>query len=362
MSNFDDLLKASECFNYVSSLAKAFIKPDVSYIDICDYIETNIDDYFMQHGITNAGLAFPVGISCNHVAAHDSAIVVDKRVIQKNDIVKIDFGTHVNGHIIDSAFTLYFNDSDTYKQLCEASQEAISVGIKSSGCGAYLKDISKDIFEVFYSYTGNNFDDDIKMFNWNYNLSVPSMFTKKHTNITQIFNLCGHNIKPYIIHGGKLTYPTPIYNGALSKFVEKDTITQYYKTRMEENEVYAFEVFSTTGSGICIPDGITNHFMLNANLSNTYVKKTLRKEKKLYNFYNEIYTIRRTLPFSSRFMNKNFFTRDNNYFGLFNKLITLNIINKYPPLKDKDGCHIAQFENTIIIKNDKIINFNKLDK
>ena len=55
------------------------------------------------------GTAFPTGCSINHVAAHWTPNGGDKTVLQYDDIVKFDFGTHVNGRIVDCAFTHYFN-------------------------------------------------------------------------------------------------------------------------------------------------------------------------------------------------------------------------------------------------------------
>ena len=79
-----------------------------------------------------AGLAFPTGCSLNHCAAHYTPNAGDKTVLQVcqyvfscrnsilqyDDVCKIDFGTHVNGRIIDSAFTVAFNPK--YDRLLEA--------------------------------------------------------------------------------------------------------------------------------------------------------------------------------------------------------------------------------------------------
>ncbi len=55
------------------------------------------------------GIAFPTGCSINHVAAHWTPNGGDKTVLQYDDVVKFDFGTHINGRIIDCAFTHYMN-------------------------------------------------------------------------------------------------------------------------------------------------------------------------------------------------------------------------------------------------------------
>ena len=48
-----------------------------------------------------AGIAFPTGCSINHVAAHYTPNSGDKTVLQYGDVCKFDFGTHVNGRIVD---------------------------------------------------------------------------------------------------------------------------------------------------------------------------------------------------------------------------------------------------------------------
>ena len=44
-----------------------------------------------------AGLAFPTGCSLNHCAAHYTPNAGDTTVLSYDDVMKIDFGTHING-------------------------------------------------------------------------------------------------------------------------------------------------------------------------------------------------------------------------------------------------------------------------
>jgi methionine aminopeptidase len=44
-----------------------------------------------------------------------------------SDVLKVDFGTHINGRIIDSAFTVHFDHK--YDNLIEAVQEATNAGV-----------------------------------------------------------------------------------------------------------------------------------------------------------------------------------------------------------------------------------------
>ena len=49
-------------------------------------------------------------------------------VLKKEDVLKVDFGVHVRGRILDSAFTMTFES--TYDELLEAVKAATNTGIK----------------------------------------------------------------------------------------------------------------------------------------------------------------------------------------------------------------------------------------
>lgn len=70
----------------------------------------------------------------------------DTTVLEYDDVVKIDFGTHINGRIIDCAFTLHFNPR--YDPLVKGVQEATEAGIKASGVDVRLCDVGAAVQEV----------------------------------------------------------------------------------------------------------------------------------------------------------------------------------------------------------------------
>ena len=93
-----------------------------------------------------AGLAFPTGCSLNNCAAHYTPNAGDDTVLQYNDVCKIDFGTHVNGRIVDCAFTVAFNPR--YEQLLRSVKEATNTGIREAGIDVRLCDVGEAIQEV----------------------------------------------------------------------------------------------------------------------------------------------------------------------------------------------------------------------
>ena len=203
------------------------MRPGVKLVDICEKIEETNRRLVDEHGL-DAGIAFPTGCSINHCAAHYTPNPGDQTVLGYDDVMKIDFGTQVNGHIIDCAFTVAFNP--VYDELLKAVKDATDTGIRSAGIDVRLGDIGGDIQEVMESYEvtiGNK------------------TFPAK-----SVQNLCGHSIAPYKIHAGK---SVPI--------VKTDETT-----RMDEGELFAIETFGTTGKGTVYEAPDCSHYMKNFDI------------------------------------------------------------------------------------------------
>ena len=63
----------------------------------------------------------------------------DDRIFEKDDVMKIDFGTHTRGLLIDCAFTVSLNP--TFDNLLMAAKEATNAGIRAAGVDARLNEI-----------------------------------------------------------------------------------------------------------------------------------------------------------------------------------------------------------------------------
>jgi methionyl aminopeptidase len=131
----NELRHGAEVHRQVRQYAKRIMKPGMSMIEICETIENGTRTLIEENGL-QAGVGFPTGCSLNHCAAHYTPNAGDKTVLQYDDVCKIDFGTHINGRIIDSAFTVTFNP--VYDQLLLAVKEATNTGIKVCDCYVYL--------------------------------------------------------------------------------------------------------------------------------------------------------------------------------------------------------------------------------
>ena len=216
----------------------AKIKDLVEYTETCilELLGHDRKTYFNKK--TTSGIAFPVGVSVNNVIAHDSSLLKDERCIIDGDIIKFDFGVHVEGCIIDSAFTYIVGGSDDnpYTELLNASKEATYSAIAVSGPDARLLELSELVEEVICSY------------------QVPIDYGLGELDILPIQGLGGHNILPYKVHGGKLILSVP------DKDVQEGQ-------KMEEGEIYAIETYATTGSGTMTQESVENRNGLPFTLS-----------------------------------------------------------------------------------------------
>ncbi|CAG9760050.1 unnamed protein product [Ceutorhynchus assimilis] len=300
---YNEVRLAAEAHRQTRQHIQKWIKPGMTMIEICEELENTARKLIGEDGL-KAGLAFPTGCSRNHCAAHYTPNAGDKTVLEYDDVVKIDFGTHINGRIIDCAFTHTFNPK--YDKLVEAVRDATNTGIKAAGIDVQLCDIGAQIQEVMESY-------EVEL-------------DGKTYQVKSIRNLNGHSISPYRIHAGKTV---PIVKGGEA-------------TVMEENEFYAIETFGSTGRGVVHDDMECSHYMKNYDVQ--YVPLRLQSSKALLNIINKNFG---TLAFCKRWLDRAGATK---YQMALKDLCDKGIVDYYPPLCDIKGCYTAQFEHTIMLR------------
>ncbi|XP_050536604.1 methionine aminopeptidase 2 [Daktulosphaira vitifoliae] len=301
--DYNDARRAAEAHRQVRKHIQNWVKPGMTMIEICEELERCSRALIGEDGL-KAGLAFPTGCSRNNCAAHYTPNAGDPTVLLYDDVTKIDFGTHVNGRIIDCAFTLTFNPK--YDKLVEAVRDATNTGIKTAGIDVKLCEVGEAIQEVMESY-------EVEL-------------DGKTYPVKSIRNLNGHSIDAYRIHAGKTV---PIVKGGEA-------------TRMEENEFYAIETFGSTGRGIVRDDMDTSHYM--KNFDAPFVPLRLQASQKLLGTVNKNFG---TLAFCKRWIDRLGVTK---YQMALKDLCDKGILDAYPPLCDIKGCYTAQFEHTIVLR------------
>jgi methionyl aminopeptidase len=282
----EDLKKASEIAKKAKREAEGLLKPGESIYNIAETIEQKIIDL-------GGFPAFPVNISINNIAAHYTPTVNDSTILKEGDVVKVDFGVHVNGYCIDTAFTVEINNNK-YKDLIEASRKALE-NVK--------KIIRKDI-EI--SEIGRVIENTIKSYNY-----------------SPIYNLSGHKIEQYVLHAG-ITIPN--YDN---------------KSKIKLSEgIYAIEPFATNGAGIVKEDKPSGIYSIISN-------KPIR-DPNIKKFFQEIYNKYKTLPFAYRWLYKDYNNKIN--LKLFIEYLKKNgNIHEYPILIEQSNGIVTQFETTFYI-------------
>ncbi|KAF0406833.1 peptidase M24A, methionine aminopeptidase [Gigaspora margarita] len=302
--DYNDLRHAAEVHRQVRKYAQKTIKPGMTMIEICEMIENGTRTLIEENGL-EAGIGFPTGCSLNNCAAHYTPNSGDKTVLQYDDVCKIDFGTHINGRIVDCAFTLTFNP--VYDRLKEAVKDATNTGVREAGIDVRLNDIGAAIQEVMESYEVE--------------------INQKTYQVKPIRNLNGHSILPYQIHAGK---SVPIVKGSSSV------------TKMEEGEYFAIETFGSTGKGYVREDGECSHYAKRQDIDSV----TLRV-KKAQSLLGTITKQFGTLPFCRRYLDR---VGETKYALALKHLVDSGVVESYPPLVDVKGSYTAQFEHTIILR------------
>ncbi|EDO07794.1 putative methionine aminopeptidase type II [Babesia bovis T2Bo] len=304
IDSYQDLRRAAEVHRQVRRYIQSVIRPDISLIDLVNAIETKSKELIASDGL-KCGWAFPTGVSINHCAAHYTPNYGDKSMLRYGDVCKVDFGTHVNGHIIDCAFTVAFDEQ--YDNLLRATQDGTNVGIKLAGIDARLCEIAEEIQDTIESY-----EVEIN------GITCP---------VKAIRNLTGHSIGSYRIHSGKAV---PI--------VRNSGCTDI----MEEGDLFAIETFASTGKGLVLESMECSHYMKDFNA--TYVPLTLKSAREVLRSINTHFG---TLAFCRRWLDD--VTGSRNLLAL-KHLVDKGVVNPYPPLCDVRGSYTSQMEHTILLR------------
>ncbi|KAJ3802278.1 methionine aminopeptidase 2-like protein [Lentinula aff. detonsa] len=302
-TTYQNIRRAAEVHRQVRAHARKHIKPGMSMIDIVENIENGTRSLVEENGL-ESGVGFPTGVSINNCAAHYTPNAGDTTVLKQGDVLKVDFGVHVKGRILDSAFTLTFDH--TYDKLLEAVKDATNTGVREAGIDVRLGELGGYIQETMEAYE----------------VEVGG----KVLPVKTIQNLSGHSIALYNIHGGKSVMQ-----------IKNDDLT-----KMEEGEYFAIETFGSTGRGRVVDSGECSHYAKIVDAPKVPLR--LASAKSLLKSIDKNFG---TLPFCRRYLDR---AGETKYLLALNHLVQQGIVQDYPPLCDQLGSMTAQFEHTILLR------------
>ena len=283
--------KAGKIHQEMKAFARKQVKEGIKALDLAEKIEGMIKE-------KKAGIAFPVNISINDIAAHYAPDMNDTLTFQKGDLVKVDIGVHVDGYIADSAFSVSIGGQDN--ELIKTSEDAVNQFIKEISPGKTVGEMSELVEEVVMSH-----------------------------GVNPIRNLAGHSVDQYLLHGG-LSVP----NGKIMSNRE-----------IKENMVVAMEVFTTRGEGWVKESSPTLIYMFRQPKP-----VRLRESRKILELIEKEF---QTLPFAKRWLKS-----IGSPVGLqlaLRELVNRGVLKEYAPLREKSNGIVAQHEETIVVLDKPIV-------
>ena len=275
--------------------ARAFginlIKTGASFLDIANKVESKI----LEKG---GGLAFPVNISINEIAAHYSPKDNDTKKLNKGDVVKLDIGTHIDGYIADTAATVEIGNNN-FNEMIKASSDALDAAINILKPDISLYEIGKVVQQTIESY-----------------------------GFKPVDNLTGHSMQRYILHAG-MSVP--------------NVSDEIYISKPKVGDVLAIEPFATNGAGHVVSGSGSNIYLCKESF-----KQRLIRDRNSKIIFEKIKNEFKTLPFAQRWFKKQFSYSEMS----LKKLSFIGLVKHYPQLIDAKKGIVTQKEHTVIVTED----------
>jgi methionyl aminopeptidase len=271
----------------VKGVVRTWVKPGMGFLEVCEFVRKEVES-------RGGRLAFPTGIGVNEVTAHYAPQAGDKSVLHETDLVKVDFGVHIDGYVTDTSVSLTFNPE--YNLLLEATERCLEAAIATARRELRTAEIGREIHRGAARF-----------------------------GFKTIENLTGHTVDRYVVHAGK-SIPNLYMPGMQS---------------LKKGDVFAIEPFLTPGSaaGYVVDGPTTTIFSIVGR------KKTGIGE--LDAFVQRVWDERKTLPFTPQWYAADY--SGEKLLGIINRLIAKKVVRAYPTLVEASGSPVAQFEHTMAL-------------
>jgi methionyl aminopeptidase len=281
----DAYLEAGKIASRVLARSLPLVKEGTSFLRVVEEVEELVR-------AEGAGLAFPLNLSLNEAAAHDTASEGDDRVFRAGDVVKMDLGVHLDGYIADTAGTVDLGENGP---LVRASRTALGAAIALVKPGVSTGDLGAAIQGEIEAL-----------------------------GFRPVANLTGHGLDRYQIHTPPTVPNIRMHGGAV----------------LREGMVFAIEPFASTGTGF-VSDGPRVQIY----------QQTGDRPARLPDARRVLDRVRERhgLPFARRWLN------GEKLDITLSSLVRSGHLHAYPVLRDVPGSLVSQAEHTVIVTGDGCI-------
>lgn len=285
-------------------------------------IEKAVNEVYTKKKLKNGkGLAFPTCISLNNCAGYFSPSDKNDVKLKKGDLVKVEFGVHIDGFPSLMARTFILEDSDDIedKKKKDNVMKAMDASVKLV---SRLFKTSKTNFDVgtILSKVCEKYDCNLLLGDYE-NIHIPGVLS--------------YQMSQNVIDGYNDDLDEDVHNFIMPRRNDKYEFDPV-ETEFERNQVYAMDVCISSGTGKVNPkDDTTTVYKRN------YAKRYSLKMK----------SSRETLKkFQSKFpVNITEFNSARVKMGM-TECMKHGLIEPYPVLYEKDGEYIARTVFTVIVR------------
>ena len=275
-------MQAGKVASEILQKGAALIRPGASLVEVACTVEEMVLD-------AGLGVAFPVNISLNEAAAHDTPSPGDERTFVPGNMVKLDLGVHLDGYIADTAMTIDLGDQS---RLVEASQAARDAAISLVKPGVTIGELGTAVAKEIHS-----------------------------RGYRPVANLTGHGLDVYRLHMGPNVPNIPGTGGAV----------------LEEGMVIAIEPFASTGTGF-----VNDQKRVEIFSQRIWRPVRMPAARKILSEIEE----RKGLPFARRHL------KLQKPDLAITRLVREGVLHPYPVLADVPGSYVSQSEHTLIVTSD----------
>lgn len=289
----EQYIKAGRITREVRDWVKRTFRPGMGYLEMCLAVEREV--------VAKGGLLpFPCAIGANHVTAHYAPPSGDVSVFRESDVMKVDFGVHLDGYLTDTSVTITFNPE--YQPMLDATERALNAAIQTVRVDPRTSEIGRSISDQASRF-----------------------------GFRVIENLTGHTVDRYLVHSGK-SIPN-LYMPTLQT--------------LKKGEVFAIEPFLTPkkAAGYVIDAPFETIFSVVAR------KQTGVKE--LDEFVSRLWDERKTLPFTPRWYEQ--YYPAERVSKILAELVRKRLVKSYPTLVEASNNPVAQFEHTMALDDSGLI-------
>jgi methionyl aminopeptidase len=279
-------LEAGRIASRVLARSLPLVKPGASFGRVVEEAEDQVR-------AAGAGLAFPLNLSLNEAAAHDTASEGDDRTFRAGDVVKMDLGVHLDGYIADTAGTVDLGEN---APLVQASRSALERAISLVKPGVSTGDLGAAIQAEIEA-----------------------------VGFRPVANLTGHGLGRYEIHTPPTVPNVRMHGGGAV---------------LREGMVFAIEPFASTGTGF-VSDGPRVQIFQRTGDRPARLPEARRVLDQVRD--------RHGLPFARRWL------RGEKLEIALSSLVRSGHLHAYPVLRDVPGSLVSQAEHTVIITGDGCI-------